>query len=78
MNDDYRSPGQLIEALLYRRGWTQRVLSIVVGVDETVINKIVQGKRRLGADLALLLADVFDVPAETQAKPQESAPEGKP
>ena len=62
---EYRTPGQLIQALLDSRGWTQRVLAIVLDVDETGINKIVAGKRAVDAKLALGLSQIFDVPAET-------------
>jgi HTH-type transcriptional regulator/antitoxin HigA len=63
-NNNYRTPGQLIQALLDDRGWTQRVLAIVLAVDETGINKIVAGKRAVDADLALGLSQIFGVPAE--------------
>ena len=59
-----RTPGQLIEELLTERGWSQRVLAIIVGVGETSINKLIAGKRPLDAKLALALADVFDIPAD--------------
>jgi HTH-type transcriptional regulator / antitoxin HigA len=62
---EYRTPGQLIQALLDSRGWTQRVLAIVLNVDETGINKIVAGKRAVDANLALGLSQIFGVPAET-------------
>lgn len=61
---DYRTPGQLITALLAERGWTQRVLAIVLGMDETGINKLVADKRAVDATLALALEEVFHVPAE--------------
>ena len=64
-SQEYRTPGQLIQALLDSRGWTQRVLAIVLNVDETGINKIVAGKRAVDAELALGLSQVFDVAAET-------------
>ncbi len=60
----YRTPGQLIQALLESRGWTQRVLAIVLESDETQIGKIITGKRPLDADMALALSELFDVPAE--------------
>lgn len=66
MADDskYRSPGQLIQDLLDEREWTQRVLAIVLGVEETALNKLIAGKKSLDADMALTLAEVFDTPAE--------------
>lgn len=64
LTQDFRTPGQLIQALLDSRGWTQRVLAIVLNIDETGLNKIVAGKRALDAELALRLGQIFDVPAE--------------
>jgi HTH-type transcriptional regulator / antitoxin HigA len=63
-NSGHRTPGQLISALLDANGWTQRVLSIVLGADETGINKIVAGKRPVNAEMALALGELFGVPAE--------------
>jgi HTH-type transcriptional regulator / antitoxin HigA len=64
LSQEYRTPGQLIQALLDSRGWTQRVLAIVLAMDETGINKIVAGKRAVDADLALGLSQIFNVPPE--------------
>jgi HTH-type transcriptional regulator/antitoxin HigA len=55
----------LIQKLLDDRGWSQRILGVVLGVDQTGLNKIIAGNRPLDADLALGLSFVFDVPAET-------------
>ena len=64
LGTEYKTPGQLIQALLDSRGWSQRVLAIVLNVDETGLNKIVAGKRSVDADLALKLSQIFDVRAE--------------
>jgi HTH-type transcriptional regulator / antitoxin HigA len=61
---DFRSPGQFIQALLDQRGWTQRTLSIVLAIGETTVNKITSNKQPVDADLALILEEVFQVPAE--------------
>eukprot|EP01037_Dinobryon_pediforme_P020959 gene20959-21707_t len=61
---EYKTPGQLISALLAEKGWTQRVLAIVLGMDETGINKLVADKRSVDAELAIVLEEVFQVPAE--------------
>lgn len=61
---DYKTPGQLMEALLQERGWTQRTLSVVLGKGETTINKLVSAKQAVDADMALLLEETFGVPAE--------------
>jgi len=55
--ENCRSPGQLIEEALKAKGWTQRVLSIVLGMDETGVNKIIGDKRPVTADMALMLEE---------------------
>lgn len=60
----FKTPGQLIQHLLDERGWTQRVLSIVLGADETGINKIITGKRAVDAEMALVLSELFNIEAE--------------
>ncbi|MGC9966227.1 MAG: ImmA/IrrE family metallo-endopeptidase [Syntrophobacteraceae bacterium] len=67
-DEDFRTPGQMVEALLVERGWTQRVLAIILGVGETGVNKLIAGKQPLTADMALLLCEVFDLPAESAEK----------
>ena len=42
----YRTPGQLIGALLADREWTKRVLAIVLDVDEAVVTRM--GERQAG------------------------------
>lgn len=69
---DYRTPGQLIDALLMERGWNQRVLAIVLGVDETGINRLVSDKRPVTAELAVLLEELFGVSAEHFLELQKS------
>jgi HTH-type transcriptional regulator / antitoxin HigA len=61
---DFRTPGQLVDALLRDRGWTQRVLALVLSIDETGVNRIVADKRPIDADLALSFEELFGVPAE--------------
>jgi HTH-type transcriptional regulator/antitoxin HigA len=63
-NTNFRTPGQLIESLLAERGWTQRVLAIILDVDVAVINRLVSDKRPVGADMAILLGEVFSVDAD--------------
>lgn len=61
---DYKTPGQLVEALLAERGWTQRTLSVVLGKGETTINKLVSGKQAVDAEMAILFEETFGEPAE--------------
>jgi len=69
---DFRTPGQLIDALLKSKGWNQRLLAIVLGVDETGINRLVSDKRPVTAELALVLQELFGVPAEQFLELQKS------
>lgn len=62
--DEFRTPGQFLQYLLESRGWTQRVLALVLGIDESGLNKIIAGKRPLDADIALPLSQIFGIPPE--------------
>lgn len=64
MDEEFRTPGQWIEALLIERGWTQRLLAVVLGMDGTGVNKIVAGKRPVTPEFAVVLEEVFGEPAE--------------
>jgi HTH-type transcriptional regulator/antitoxin HigA len=59
-----RTPGQLITELLKARGWTNRVLAMVLGVNDPIVSKMAGDKRPVDAAMALALEDVFGVPAE--------------
>ena len=72
IEEDYKSPGQLIRHLLDDRDWTQRLLAIILEADETGINKIISDKRPVDADMALLLSEVFGIPAERFLELQKS------
>ena len=58
--NDCKTPGQLVEWLLSARGWNQKILSIVSGISQPTINKIITGKKKVDADLALLFGNVFN------------------
>ncbi len=61
---DLRTPGQLVKRLLDERGWSKRVLAIVLGVDESIVNKIVSDRRAVNAEMALTLGEAFGVDPE--------------
>jgi HTH-type transcriptional regulator / antitoxin HigA len=63
-HEDYRTPGQLIEALIAERGWNNRVLATVLEVDETGISKLISAKKAVTPELAISLEEVFGVPAD--------------
>ncbi|MFW1952222.1 XRE family transcriptional regulator [Acinetobacter beijerinckii] len=62
--DTYRTPGQAISALLSEKGWNGRVLSGILQIDESGVNRLLQDKKAISPDLALTLEDIFKVPAE--------------
>jgi HTH-type transcriptional regulator/antitoxin HigA len=64
MTADYRTPAQLIEAHLQARGWTQRVLALVLGIDQTAVSKILNGTKPVNAEMALTLQAVLEIPAD--------------
>ncbi len=70
--NDFKTPGQLISALLSEKGWSQRVLAIVLGLDETGINRLVSDKRPVTAEMALALEELFGVPADRFLELQHS------
>lgn len=61
---DARTPGQLIADLLRERGWTNRVLAMVLGVSDPIVSKLVSDKRPVDAPMALSLEEVFGIPAD--------------
>lgn len=60
----YRTPGQLIQALLTERGWNNRILAAVLEVEETGISKLISSKKAVTAEVAISLEEVFGVSAE--------------
>ncbi len=59
-----QTPGQLIEELLAERGWSKRVLAVILGVSETKLSRWTTDKQPVNARLALALSDIFRVPAD--------------
>lgn len=66
MNTNVQSetPGGYIDSLLAERSWTQRVLATVMCLEETALNKLINNKRPITAELALGLESAFSIPAE--------------
>lgn len=63
-DNDFRTVGQLIQHLLDERGWTQTTLAVVLGEDSAMVNRLVHGRQRVTAKIALALAEVFGVPPD--------------
>lgn len=53
-------------------GWSLRTLALIVGMGETVVNKIASDKQPVTAQLALVFSEVFGVPAEKFLELQKS------
>ncbi|HET6274776.1 MAG TPA: helix-turn-helix domain-containing protein [Candidatus Cybelea sp.] len=60
-NDDFRTPGQLIDSLLRERGWSREVLAMVLGTTKANVGHIATGRRRIDAATALALSEVFGI-----------------
>ena len=63
-HEDCKTPGQLIRALLEECGWSQRVLAIILDVGETGVNKLVTDTQPVTAEMAVVLGELFSLPAE--------------
>lgn len=59
-----RTPGHFIRALLDEHGWTQETLAIVLGIDQSTVSKLTRDTRRVSAEMAVGLGEVFSVDAE--------------
>ena len=62
--NDFKTPGQYLKALLDAREWSQRVLAIILEIDESLLTKIINNNRNIDAKTALLLGEVFEVDPE--------------
>lgn len=62
--EQFRSPGQLIHSLLEEKGWNGRVLSGILKIDESGVNRLLQDKKSVNAELAIVLEDIFGICAE--------------
>lgn len=63
-DEQYKTPGQLIAALLEQRGWTNRVLAIVLDAEETGVSKLIADKKAVTPEIAISLEEVFGVEAK--------------
>jgi len=59
-----RTPGQLIASLLTARGWNNHVLAAILGVSAGAVSHVITGRRRIDAQMALALGDVFGIQPE--------------
>jgi len=60
-------PGEIIREEMEAKGWTQTDLAFILGYSEQTVNKLLNGKSGLSADMAKALAEAFGTSAEVWA-----------
>jgi HTH-type transcriptional regulator/antitoxin HigA len=60
----FETPGEFLESLLKRKGWSQRVLAVVLDMDETGVSCIVANERPIEPGLAVILEELVGVRTE--------------
>lgn len=65
-------PGALIKDEIEARGISQKQLSVIMGVPYTMLNEILNGKRSISTDMALLFEAALDINAEMLVNMQTS------
>lgn len=65
-------PGVFLQEEMEERGWLNRDLAYILGVPESTISAIINGKRGISAEMAKALGDAFGVPAEFFANLQNA------
>lgn len=65
-------PGTFILEEMEERQWLNRDLAYILGVPESTVSAILNGRRGISAEMAKALGDAFDVPAEFFANLQNA------
>jgi addiction module HigA family antidote len=63
-------PGEVLKDEIEYRGISQKVLATAMDIPYTLLNEVLNGKRQLTAELALLIEATLDLPAEPSLKMQ--------
>ena len=64
MPAEARPPGECIKEELEARGWNQRGLAEVMGIEPSTLSNLIRGKRPLTPKLAKALGQAFDTSAQ--------------
>ncbi len=64
----YRTPGQALSNLLSEKGWNGRVLSGILQIDESGVNRLLQDKKSITPELAIIFEEIFKIDAEEFVK----------
>lgn len=65
-------PGEMIKDEIEYRGISQRKLAAQMGISPTLLNEILNGKRAVSTQYALLFEAVLDIPANIWIRQQAS------
>lgn len=57
-------PGEIIKDEIEYRGISQRTLATQIGVSPTQLNEVLNGKRTLNTEMAMLISAALDIDAE--------------
>lgn len=60
----FKTPGQLLSHLMSVKGWTNRLLSSVSGLEESAVSRLLADKKSITADIAVLLENVLEIHAD--------------
>ena len=63
-------PGEVLKDEIEYRGISQKKLAVAMNVPYTLLNEVLNGKRPVNTELALLLEATLDLPAEPLLKMQ--------
>ena len=58
-------PGEVLKDELEYRGISQKQLATEMGISYTLFNEVLNGKRQVNTELALLVEAALDIPAES-------------
>jgi HTH-type transcriptional regulator/antitoxin HigA len=72
MENEFLTPGQMIDAQLRERGWSQRTLAMVLELSPKTISSIMVGRTRISTELALRLHEAIGLDANDLLKLQAS------
>lgn len=60
----FKTPGQLLSHLMTIKGWSNRLLSSVSGLEESAVSRLLVDKKPITADIAVLLENIFEIRAD--------------
>lgn len=58
-------PGEFIKDEIDSRGWTQKQFANIINKSLTEVNELINGKRNITSNWAIIIAAAFDVEPET-------------